>query len=174
MKMKNKDQLIESLRGEFDKWESLINGLYEDKVCNPLYPSTLSVKDEVAHLWAWQKISIARAEAVLSAKDPVYPKWPEGLDPDVDDDLDKINAWIFSTCHDLTWPEVYQNWRNGFLHFLEMGEKVLETEMFTFELFPWMAGYSFSQVLIGSYNHHQEHRERIQIWFKEHGMEMKA
>ena len=67
---------------------------------------------------------------------------------------------------------VYQNWRNGFLHFLELGEAVPETEMFAFELFPWMAGYSFSQVLIGSFNHHEEHREHLQEWFKAHGNEI--
>ena len=85
--------------------------------------------------------------------------------------LDKINAWIYTTYREQTWSNVYQNWRTGFLHFLEVGEAVPETDLIAFELFPWMAGYSFTQVLIGSYNHHEEHRERIQEWFHENRTE---
>jgi hypothetical protein len=170
--MEIKTKNIHNLKFELNEWKKLVSGLSEDQICTPLHPSSLSVKDEVAHLYAWQQISIARAEAVLSKKDPAYPKWPEGLDPDSDDDLDKINAWIYTTFREQTWSTVYQNWRSGFLHFLEVGEAVPETDMLTFELFPWMAGFSFSQVLIGSYNHHQEHRERIQNWFNEHETEM--
>lgn len=174
MKMKNKGQLIKSLGVEFNLWETLLSGFHEEQISIPLHPSTLSVKDEVAHLFAWQQISIARGEAVISAKPPEYPKWPDGLDPDSDDDLDKINAWICHTYHEQTWSNVLKNWRKGFLQFLEIVEAVPEKEMFTLELFPWMAGYSFSQVLIGSFNHHEEHRLRIQDWLKAHGVGMSS
>jgi hypothetical protein len=168
MKMNDKEVLIKGLMDEFTEWEELLAQLDEDQICTPLAPSLLSVKDEVAHLFTWQQYSIARAKAVLSAKDPEIPEWPEDLDPDADD-VDQLNAWIFETHRKETWLLVYQNWKAGFQHFQEISMAIPEYEMMKFELFPWMKGFSFSEVITGACEHHQEHRELLQDRLQKHG-----
>ena len=49
----------------FDRWELLLASLSEKQLTDSNLPSNLSVKDVIAHLWAWQQLSVARAEAAL-------------------------------------------------------------------------------------------------------------
>jgi ATP-dependent RNA helicase SUPV3L1/SUV3 len=48
----------------------LLASLSESQITTPNLPANLSVKDVVAHLWAWQQLSIARLEAGNSIMKP--------------------------------------------------------------------------------------------------------
>ena len=82
---------------------------------NGKLPCQWSIKDTMAHLRIWQQRSLARLEAALQNRQPQFPGWPETLDPDSDDDLDQVNAWIFETNRDRAWESVYKDWRAGYL-----------------------------------------------------------
>lgn len=159
--MNNKSDLIAMLREEFNRWDHLLATLSADQITAQRRPDTLSVKDTVAHLWAWQQRSIARMKAALSDNEPEYPNWPKTLDPEVDDVTD-INAWIFETNKDKPWPNVYSDWREGFLRFLELAEAVPETDLLTPGRFAWLDGAPLAAVLQGSYEHHHiDHLEPL-------------
>jgi len=64
---------------------------------------------------------------------------------------------------------VQRNWREGFLHFVELGEAVPEQELFDAQKYAWLEGYALSDVLQGSLEHHQEHHEILTDWLTEHG-----
>jgi hypothetical protein len=166
-----KDELLSLLRDEFARWESLLGSLSHDQLVVRDLPGDLSVKDVLAHLWAWQGLSVARVEAALDNRDPEYDLGPEGLDPDNEENLEAINAWIHETNLDRPWMEVYGNWRRRYLWFLELAEKVPEDALMQPARYPWLKDTPLSAVLLGSYLHHQEeHYEPLAALLKHRGL----
>ena len=165
--MDGKKQILEILREEFDRWEELLASLSEEQITAPQLPSNLSIKDVIAHLWAWQQRSIARMEAALHNREPEFPRWPERFVPDSEDDLEPINAWIYETYHEKPWASVYADWRAGFLRFLELGEAIPEKDLLDPGRYAWLEGQPLSLVLDSSYeHHHEEHLEPLLAWLR--------
>lgn len=168
--MNDKQQILTTLREEFNRWEELLASLSEEQIMLRQLPSNLSIKDVIAHLRGWQQRSIARLEAALLNKDPEFPGWPAELDPDSEDDLDQINGWIYETYRDQPWSSVHRDWRAGFLRFLELGEAIPEEDLLEAGRYSWMQAYPLSATLQGSYeHHHEEHLEPLLAWLREHG-----
>src|SRR5262245_2206629 len=105
--MKMKRHILAALNEMLDEWENLLAGLKEEEIVTPLAPEELSIKDEMAHLMAWQQRSIARAEAARLDREPQFPNWPDALDPEAED-VDQINAWIYETYRAQPWSQVHQ------------------------------------------------------------------
>lgn len=167
--MNDKQQILKTPRQEFNRWEELLASLSEEQINAPQLPDNWSIKDVIAHLRAWQQRSIARLQAALLNMEPEYPKWPEGLDPETEGEPYELNAWIYDTYREQPWPSVYRDWKAGFLRFLELAEAIPEQDLFDTKKYPWMEGYPLSAVLEGSSGHHQEHRESLLVWLREHG-----
>lgn len=167
--MNMKEHVLTALREEFNRWEALLASLREEQITAPHLPSNLSIKDVIAHLRAWQQRSIARLEAAVLNREPEFPKWLPGLDPDAEDTTDQINAWIYETYREQPRSEVHQNWREGFLRFLELGAAIPEKDLLDAGRYPWLKGYPLAFILLASYDHHQEHLEALLAWLREHG-----
>ncbi len=161
-KTDRKKELLDPLRAEYNRWEELLAGLSEAQIVDRSLPSGLSIKDVIAHLWAWQQISIARMEAALHYKDPVLPRFYGTDDPDAEENRERINAWIHQTCLDKPWPQVHDDWRAGFIYFLKLGEQIPDKDLFDPGKYAWLGGLPLSVVLTGSYEHHHlEHLEPL-------------
>ncbi|MCU0489177.1 MAG: ClbS/DfsB family four-helix bundle protein [Anaerolineales bacterium] len=156
-----KQHLQAALREQFDQWEKLLTSLSEEQATAPSQFSSWSVKDLVAHLMAWQQRSIARMEAAGADQEPALPVWLPGLDPEDEETTEPVNAWIYAQYHALPWLEVYAEWRAGFLRFLAATERITEKDLLDSSRHSWLAGYSLADVLLGSYDHHQEHYEGL-------------
>ncbi len=167
--MNDKKQIITMLKDEFNRWEKLLAGIREEQIATPDLAPNLSIKDIVAHLTAWQQISVARMEAARQNREPGYPQWPPELDPESKDDLDQINAWIYEIHHERSWSDVYREWRERYLRFLELGEAIPEKDLLDAGRYPWLKGYPLSAVLLGSYEHHEEHLEPLLLLLRQHG-----
>jgi hypothetical protein len=167
--MNEKTQILNLLNQEFNRWDELLLSLPEEQITNRQLPSNLSIQDVIAHLWAWQQRSIARLQAGLQDKEPEFPTWPEGFNPEIDD-VDGINAWILETCREKPWSTVYADWKAGFLHFLELGQAIPEKDLLDPGRYAWMDGQPLSLVLTGSYeHHHQDHLEPLLAWLRQTG-----
>ena len=125
------------------------------------------MKDVVAHLWAWQERSVARQEAAVRDREPAYPGWPEAFDPDPEEDVDQTNAWIYETNRNKPWPNVYADWRGQFLRILELAEGIPEQNVLDPGRYAWMGGYPLSASFLGSYEHHEEHIEKLIAWLNQ-------
>jgi hypothetical protein len=157
--MSDKEQLIIMLVQTFTGWEWLLDGLTEEQITAKPRFYDMSIKDVIAHLRAWQQVSIARVEAALENREPKFPDWLEGLHPESEEHREEYNARIYELYHDQPWSKVYQVWRDGFRRFLELAEQVPEQDLLNAQKYPWLEGYALSAVLEGSYGHHQEHLE---------------
>jgi hypothetical protein len=166
--MNMKEHILAALREKFNSWEELLAGLREEQIIAPRFDLDWSIKDVIAHLWAWQQISIARMEAGVQDREPEFPKWMlEGVE-NWEENPDQVNAVIFEQQHGKPWPEIQGNWRSGFLRFLELGSKISERDLLDGERYTWLKGYSLAAILIASYDHHQEHFEKLPASLREH------
>ena len=164
--MNMKDHILAALREQFERWEELLASLSEEQRTSPEFDFDWSIKDVLAHLWAWQQISIARVEGGALDQEPEYPEWIVKLGEDWEEDADQVNALTFKNNHKKPWLEVYQDWRNGFLRFLELGNEISERDLLNGDRYPWMKGYSLAAMFISSYDHHQEHFEKLEPWLR--------
>ena len=168
--MESKQELLAALRDVFDRWDGLLWRLSEEQIVARQLPSDLSIKDVVAHLAAWQQLSIARLAAALHNRELDFHLGPPELNP-ADENLEAVNGWIHRTYLDWPWSDVYRDWKEGFLRFLEMAEAIPERELLQVGKYAWLGELSLAAVLRGSYEHHQEeHYEPLVAWLKEHGI----
>ena len=166
--MNMKEHILAALREQFNRWEELLMSLSGEQITAPRFDDNWSIQDVIAHLWAWQQISIARMEAAGRNQEPEFPRWLAELDEDWEENASQTNAWIYETYHQKPWPEVYQNWREGFLQFLELGEPIAEKELLDGDRYPWLKGYPLAFILVASHDHHQEHLEQVLASLHEH------
>ena len=156
-----KNHILAALREEFNQWEEVLASMSEAQITAALQPAELSIKDEIAHLWAWQQRSIARMEAALHNREPELPQWLPKLDADAEDNTDQMNGWIYKTYRGQPWSAVQQNWRAGFRQLLALGEAIPEMVLLDSSRFAWLAGHPLAFILVASYDHHQEHLEKL-------------
>ena len=159
--MNMKDHILLSLREQFERWEHLLAMLSEDQRTSPRFELDWSIKDVLAHLWAWQQISIARVEAAAQNREPELPRWIVNIGEDWEENADQVNALTYEMNHEQPWAEVHQKWKEGFLQFLEAGEGISERDLLDGGRYPWLKGYALAFILIASYDHHQEHFEKL-------------
>lgn len=162
--MNMKDHILTALREQFDRWEELLANLSDEQIITPHFDENWSIKDVIAHLWAWQQISIARMEAAVLNRSPELPTWVAELHGDWEGNGDQTNAWVYETYHQKPWSEVYRNWREGFLRFIASGQPISEKDLLDGDRYPWMKGYPLAIILLASYDHHQEHLEKLLAW----------
>jgi hypothetical protein len=167
--MESKRRRLDLLREEFTRWEELLGGLSEEQITIREGPSSRSIKDDIAHVRAWQQVSIARLEAASSGTNPELPGWLGGMDPEDEEKTDFYNDRIYEESWDLSWGQVHEEWRSGFMRFLEAGVAVPDDDMVDAGKYPWLKGYPLIAVLQGSYEHHKEHREAVQDRLQQQG-----
>jgi hypothetical protein len=159
--MNMKDHILTALKEQFEAWEGLLVKLTEEEITAPKFDLDWSIKDVIAHLWAWQQISIARMEGGLYKREPRLTAWIVESVENWEEDADRVNALTFETQHQKPWAEIHQNWKIGFLHFIQLGSAIAERDLLDGDKYPWLKGYSLALILIASYDHHQEHLEKL-------------
>jgi hypothetical protein len=158
----SKEALVTALKEVFNQWEETLASLSEAQIIAPDLPQSWSIQDVIAHLWAWQQISIARTQAVQRQHDPEFPEWPIEINPESEGNVDIVNAWVYENNHTQPWSKVHEKWRNGFLRLIEVAEAVPEEEIFRRGKYPWLGDFDLAAVFQGSYEHHHEHLEELQ------------
>jgi hypothetical protein len=164
--MNMKEHILAALREQLERWDELLASLSQEQIDTPHFDFDWSIKDVMAHLWAWQQISIARLEAGTLDREPEYPQWIVNNIENWEEDADRVNALTFENHHEKPWQEIYENWRIGFLRFLELGNAMSERNLLDSDRYSWLNGYSLAFILVASYEHHQEHLEKLQDWLR--------
>lgn len=166
--MSMKDHILSALREQFNQLEELLASLSEEHIIMPSFDDNWSIKDVVNHLWGWQQISIARMNAGVFNREPEFPKWLTNFPGNWDESASQTNAWIYKNFHNQTWADAHKNWQEGFLQLLDLAGQVSERYLLDGDRYVWLKGYSLAFVLLASYEHHQEHLEKLIVWLQEH------
>jgi hypothetical protein len=159
--MNMKEHIVAARKEQFNHWEELLKNLSDDEITIPRFDYNWSIKDVVAHLWGWQQISTVRMEAAVHNQEPEFPKWTTELAEGWEENANITNAWIYKTQHEKSWSDIYRNWREGFLKLLDSAEPILEKDLLDGSRYSWLKGYSLAFILVASYDHHQEHLEKL-------------
>ena len=167
--MNMKEHILAALREQFERWEALLSSLTEEQINTQRFDLNWSIKDIMAHLWAWQQISIARLEGGVKDRAPELPKWIIDSVENWEEEADQVNALTFELNHEKPWSQIYQTWRAGFLSLLEVGNKLSERNLLDGDRYPWLKGYSLAFILVASYEHHQEHFEKLTNLLQDEG-----
>ncbi len=158
----HKQELLSRARAIFDRWEKLLAAKSEEEITARGLAGSWSIKDLIAHLTAWQQISIARLEAAVLDRVPTFPGWLAGSDPFfAEDHADEFNARIYDLTHDQPWPAVHRAWEDSYRRFLDLAEAIPEGPMLDAGRYAWLKGCALSAVLEGSCEHHQEHLDDV-------------
>ncbi len=164
--MNMKDHILTALSEQFNHWEGLLANLSDEQLVNPNFDLDWSIKDVINHLWGWQQISVARVNAAMLNREPEFPKWLTSFPGNRDENAGQTNAWIYNNFHNQSWSESNKNWREGFLQLLDFGKMVSERDLLDGDRYPWLKGYSLAAILVASYEHHQEHLEKMINWLQ--------
>src|SRR5690349_23848834 len=164
--MNMKDHILAAMREQFDSWEKLLASLDEKQLTTPHFDDDWSIKDVMNHLWGWQQITIARIQAAAQDGKLEFPNWINELGTVWEESAEQTNTQIYKNFHAQPWSETYQNWQRGYLHLLETSETIPEKNLLDGDWYPWLNGHSPSAYLISSYDHHQEHLEKLAAWLK--------
>ena len=159
--MDDKAKIISMLNDEFRLWKNFLGGISTEQITAPNRVDRLSIKDILAHLTAWQQVSVARLKSALDASEPDYPGWLRGINPETDDELDKVNAWIDEIYGDRAWSDIQYEWQARYLRVLELAESIPEKDLLEIGKFAWLKDYPLSVVFLGSYEHHEEHLKQL-------------
>ena len=159
--MNMKSHILAALREQLEAWEATFARLGEAAIVARAVPSDWSIKDELAHLWAWQQRTLARVEAARLDREPEFPAWPFDPNDESEEGTERINTWIYETNRDLPWSSVHQNWRDCFLRVLDAAERITERDLLDSGRYAWLNGHAIAVFLLGTYDHHQEHFEKL-------------
>jgi hypothetical protein len=165
--MNMKDHILTALSEQFTQWDELLASLSEEQITTPDFDESWSIKDIVNHLWGWQQISIARMNSGLLDREPEFPSWLTSFPGNWEESAHHTNAWIYQNFHNQSWAQVYKKWREGFLQLLNLSEKIPESYLLDGDRYAWLKGKSLAFFLVASYDHHQEHLEKLITWLQE-------
>lgn len=156
--MNEYQELLTSLRQAHQGWEELLAVRTEAELTAPRLVGAWSIKDVVAHLAAWQQISIARMRAAAEGGAPQHPDWLGGSDPFfAEEHTDDFNQRIYEQKRQEPWSNVYETWSSGFRRFIELCETIPAEHMFDRSRHEWLKGHDLAAVVRGSRDHHLEH-----------------
>jgi hypothetical protein len=157
--MSMKSHILEALIEQFRSCDEHLAHVPEELANLPCGQSNWTTTDLVAHLLSWLERSRARLDAAVLNGEPNYRELPDGLDPYTD--TDKINAWFYDQNKGRTWLEVRTAWRNCFLECIEQTRKIDQKDLLDGSRYPWMKGRPLALSLLGLYDHHQGHFDKL-------------
>lgn len=155
----DKVELLAIIQTGYEQFEALLASLQEEQMLMPGVNGSWSVKDNLAHLTAWQNYQAARQEGVLDGVEPPDPA--PGLETE-----DEINEYYYQRFKDLPLAEVLAEFRASYQRVLA-ATQALSWETLN-EPFPWadddipLGGYTLGNTI----GHYELHGELIQRWLQ--------
>jgi hypothetical protein len=154
----SKAQLLNDLKDEQARWETLLGEIGEARMTQPGVAGDWSIKDIVAHLTGWRIRSVARFRAALHHEPTPPPPWPSHLQTD-----DEINAWIYAANKDRPLSDVLAESRAVFEQLVETLSAFPEAELLDPKRFDWLEGEPLSGAAF--FEHfHEEHEADMRAW----------
>ncbi len=154
----NKAQLLDELKDENARWESLLDDIGEAHMTQPGVAGEWSIKDIVAHLTVWRRRTVARFQAVLRHESSFAPPWPPHLQTD-----DEINAWIYAANRDRPLSDVLQESRAVFQQLIDTFSAFPEAALLDPQRFGWMEADAPTGAVFFAH-FHEEHEPDMRAW----------
>ncbi len=152
-----KNELLSRIQAGYTQFEAILAPLSDAQMTTPHVNGPWSVKDNLAHLTAWQDYLLSQLEGVLAHQEP--PTFMPGLSTE-----DEINERIYQENKDRPLTEVQAAFRASYQQVLAavqaMSEPALNSPL------PWRASGDpiWPFVAGNTFGHYEEHGGIIQRW----------
>jgi len=159
-----KSDLLEVIRTERERLESLLVGLDDSRKLEPGVEASWSIKDILAHIAAWERLAYDRIQAAVSGNPLKFPLIKG------DADVDKFNAEVFEKNKKSSIADVTDEFHGSHQDFIGQIGTLAEDFLSKPLPFDW-AGKLTAQVVISANTHwhYIEHAESIEKWLDKQG-----
>jgi len=158
----DKSTLIDVIRNERARLESLLVGLTETQMIKPGVEVEWSIKDILAHIAAWERLAMDRIYAAQTGTDLKYPLIAG------DDFVDQFNAQNYEAHKNQSLSEVRAEFDNAHQEFMAQIEALSEARLSQKLNFDWSGKMTY-QVMISANTHwhYPDHAAAIEKWLEE-------
>ena len=154
----NKQELINGLKDEHRKWQALLDQIGRTRMDQPGVAGSWSIKDIIAHLTGWRRLTVARLREARAGKPESLPPWPAALKSDFE-----INAWIYENNHHRAIQDIVDESNRVFQEFIDAVDDLPDELLATIGALPWMEGQPLSAGAFFSH-FHEEHEPDMRAW----------
>jgi len=155
----NKAELLASIQAGYEQFAALLTSLRVEQMSTPGVNGSWSIKDNLAHLSAWQNYQAARLEGIPAGAEPSDPT--SGLETE-----DEINEYFYQQYKARPVEAVLADFRSSYQRVLA-ATQALSWEALT-SPFPWydndvpVVAYTIGNTT----GHYKAHSEIIQHWLE--------
>jgi hypothetical protein len=155
----DKAELLANIQSGYDRLEALLASLTEEQMTIPGVNGSWSIKDNLAHLTAWQSYQAARQEGTLNGVEPPNPA--PGHETE-----DEINEHFYQEYKDRSLAEVLADFHASYQRVLAA------TQALSWEALNDPLLWEDNNVPVGAYTmgntygHYEVHRDLIQRWLQ--------
>jgi hypothetical protein len=151
----SKPQLLEKMRSGYAAFNALLSSLSETQLNTPDINDSWSIKDNIAHISAWQRRQIANNQAVHEGIDRP--------DPTPGMSIDEINEMYYQQNKNRALTDVLDEFHETARLLQESVEALTEEQLHS--PVSWLDGGTLAPRVAGnSYEHYEEHSEIIERW----------
>ncbi len=153
-----KTALLDNIQYGYNQFEVLLTSLNEEQLTIPTVNDSWTIKDNIAHLTAWQSYLLNQLQGLIDGKQP--PEFMPGLSED------EINEGFYEENKERPLAEVIADFHLSYQRVLadveSMSEETLNAP------FPWRKDGSAVWGLIAgnTYEHYEEHGNIIRQWLE--------
>lgn len=159
---KNKTQVLDAMRAAHAEMQRYLAALTPEQRIAPALDDGWSVKDSLAHLSAWENMTIGWLEASLRGKE-VKRYTPEFVESDGDEGITVLNALnnhLFEQNKNRDWEEVLAEFNAAHENLDRVVERMSENDIFNPARFAWRRGSpALDMIANNTYTHYAEHME---------------
>jgi hypothetical protein len=161
-----KEQLAQRMADAYNGMERLLATLDAAQMTRPEVYEGLSVKDVLAHMAAWLRMSAEWIETSLRGEAPVvYAPGFLAEGKNWEAVMHRLNAHIYRQNKDRRLDDVLAEFRAAHTHMMELVRATPERDLIEAGRFDWFSGRPIWILMAeNSYEHYQEHQELIEAW----------
>lgn len=166
---KTKDQVLAAMNDSHAEMSDYLASLTPEQRVAPVLDNAWSVKDSLAHLAAWQKMTVGWMEASLRGEH--VRRWtPEFVQPDnqaqAEIVMNAFNDYLFNRDRNNSWEQVMSDLDAGHRDLYAVVQRSNQDDLFNPQRFAWRKGSPAIDMIAGNtYGHYREHlgwmRERV-------------
>lgn len=145
---RNKTELLEFSKAEYEKLLNSVNGLSQDQIKEPVFGNR-TVKDIVAHLYAWQNLFLDWYEKGMAGEKPHIPaagySWAQ---------IPKLNEDLYKQYKGLAWDEALRLFERSHRKVMALVKTHTDEELTTKKKYPWTGSTNLASYLASSTSSH--------------------
>ncbi len=156
----DKTQLLNDIRSSYTNLETVLAPLSAEQMTTPGVNGSWSIKDNIAHLSAWQRVLLNRLEAVRNNTAPSEELYDE-------ETVDTLNERFYQQDTSRSLDDVLAEFRSLYQQVIEQVQALSNDDLN--RPLSWREGEPVWPTIVGNTNeHYQEHAQIIQDWLAKH------